>query len=34
MSRAAKSRQAAALEVTEAADALLAWLRTQPRKAQ
>jgi hypothetical protein len=33
MSRAAKSRQAAALAVTEAADALLAWLRTQPRKA-
>jgi hypothetical protein len=32
MSRAAKSRQAAALEVTEAADALLAWLRSQPRK--
>jgi hypothetical protein len=34
MSRAAKSRQAAALAVTEAADALLAWLRTQPRKVE
>jgi len=34
MSRAAKSRQAAALAVTEAADALLAWLRSQPRKAE
>jgi len=33
MSRAAKSRQAAALAVTEAADALLAWLRSPPRKA-
>jgi hypothetical protein len=33
MSRAAKSRQAAALEVTAAAEALLAWLRNQPRKA-
>ena len=33
MSRAAKSRQAAAVEVTEAAEALLAWLRNQPRKA-
>jgi hypothetical protein len=33
MSRAAKSRQAAALEVTAAAEALLAWLHTQPRQA-
>jgi len=33
MSRAAKSRPAAALEVTAAAEALLAWLRNQPRKA-
>jgi hypothetical protein len=33
MSRAAKSRQAATLEANEAAEALLAWLHTQPRKA-
>jgi len=32
MSRVAKSRQTAALEATETADALLAWLRSQPRK--
>jgi hypothetical protein len=32
MSRAAKSRQAATLEANEAAEALLAWLHTQPRK--
>jgi hypothetical protein len=34
MSRAAKFRQAAALEVSEAAEALLVWLRAQPRKAE
>jgi hypothetical protein len=33
MSRAAKSRQAATLEANEAAEALLAWLHTQPRQA-
>jgi hypothetical protein len=33
MSRVAKSRQAAALATTEAAAALLAWLRSQPKKA-
>ena len=33
MSRVAKSRPAAALETAEAAEALLAWLHNQPRKA-
>jgi hypothetical protein len=33
MSRAAKSPQAATLEANEAAEALLAWLHTQPRQA-